>query len=78
MILLTHLWTIKQPHLQRTKLCDLKDGELEPMYVKKREQLKELVAGIIRPKIVQGKHLNGKEFISFLEQVPLFSLKILL
>ncbi|KAK4560244.1 hypothetical protein RGQ29_009141 [Quercus rubra] len=60
---------IDMPHLQRTKLCDLKDGELEPMYVKKREQLKELVAGIIHPKIVQGKHLNGKEFISFLEQI---------
>ncbi|KAL4604690.1 uncharacterized protein LOC142614113 [Castanea sativa] len=62
-------FSLPQPHLQRTKLCDLKDGELEPMYVKKREQLKELVAGIIRPKIVQGKHLNGKEFISFLEQI---------
>jgi hypothetical protein len=54
----------------------MKDGELDPIYVKKREQLKELVAGIIRPKIVQGKTLNGKEFVSFLEQVPLFSLKI--
>lgn len=62
-------FSLPQPHLQRTKLCDLKDGELEPMYVKKREQLKELVAGIIHPKIVQGKHLNGKEFISFLEQI---------
>ncbi|KAM4087465.1 hypothetical protein ACJW30_10G179600 [Castanea mollissima] len=62
-------FSLPQPHLQRTKLCDLKDGELEPMYVKKREQLKELVAAIIRPKIVQGKHLNGKEFISFLEQI---------
>jgi hypothetical protein len=54
----------------------MKDGELDPIYVKKREQLKELVAGIIRPKIVQGKTLNGKEFVSFLEQVPLFSLNI--
>lgn len=59
----------KQPHLQRTKLCDMKDGELDPVYVKKREQLKELVASVIRPKIVQGKPLNGKEFVSFLEQV---------
>jgi hypothetical protein len=42
------------------------------MYVKKREQLKELVASIIRPKIVQGKSLNGKEFVAFLEQVTLF------
>lgn len=51
----------------------MKDGELDRMYVEKREQLKQLVASIIRPKIVQGKTLNGKEFVSFLEQVPFFS-----
>ncbi|XP_010923494.1 uncharacterized protein [Elaeis guineensis] len=62
-------FSLPQPHLQRTKLCELKDGELEPMYVKKREQLKQLVTSIIRPKIVQGKHLSGKEFVSFLEQI---------
>ncbi|CAK7346497.1 unnamed protein product [Dovyalis caffra] len=62
-------FSLPQPHLERTKLCDLKDGELDPVYVKKREQLKELVATIIRPKIVQGKPLNGKEFVAFLEQI---------
>lgn len=62
-------FSLPQPHLQRTKLCDMKDGELDPMYVKKREQLKELVASFIRPKIVQGKSLNGKEFVAFLEQI---------
>ncbi|KAL4200078.1 hypothetical protein AMTRI_Chr03g54600 [Amborella trichopoda] len=62
-------FSLPQPHLLRTKLCDMEDADLEPMYVKKREQLKALVTSIIRPKIVQGKHLNGKEFISFLEQI---------
>ncbi|KAK8693937.1 hypothetical protein V6N13_071504 [Hibiscus sabdariffa] len=62
-------FSLPQPHLMRTKLCDLKDEELDPMYVKKREQLKELVASVIRPKIVQGKPLNGKEFVSFLEKI---------
>lgn len=47
----------------------MKDGELEPTYVTKREELKKLVTSIIRPKIVQGKSMNGKEFVSFLEQV---------
>ncbi|PIN12840.1 hypothetical protein CDL12_14540 [Handroanthus impetiginosus] len=47
----------------------MKDGELDPMYVKKREQLKAVVSSLIRPKIVQGKSLNGKEFVSFLEQI---------
>ena len=51
----------------------MKDGELDPAYVQKRDQLKEVVASIIRPKIVQGKPLNGKEFVSFMEQVPFFN-----
>uniref|UniRef100_A0A1D1ZEI7 Guanylate-binding protein 4 n=1 Tax=Anthurium amnicola TaxID=1678845 RepID=A0A1D1ZEI7_9ARAE len=62
-------FSLPQPHLQRTKLCDMKDSDLDPMYVRKREQLKEVVTSILRPKIVQGKPLNGKEFISFLEQI---------
>ncbi|XP_065861045.1 LOW QUALITY PROTEIN: uncharacterized protein [Euphorbia lathyris] len=62
-------FSLPQPHIQRTKLCDLKDAELDPLYVERREQLKELVASIIRPKIVTGKHLNGKEFVAFLEQI---------
>ncbi|KAJ7972725.1 Guanylate-binding family protein [Quillaja saponaria] len=62
-------FSLPQPHIQRTKLCEMNDLELDPLYVKKREELKELVASIIRPKIVQGKTLNGKEFISFLEQI---------
>ncbi|XXG76710.1 hypothetical protein AAC387_Pa08g1007 [Persea americana] len=62
-------FSLPQPHLQRTKLCEMKDGDLDPIYVKKREQLKLLVASITHPKIVQGKSLNGKEFVSFMEQI---------
>ncbi|THU74098.1 hypothetical protein C4D60_Mb04t29760 [Musa balbisiana] len=59
---------LPQPHLQRIRLCDIKDSELDPLYVQKREQFKQLVESIIRPNIVQGNPLNGKEFIAFLEQ----------
>ncbi|XP_019188539.1 PREDICTED: guanylate-binding protein 4 isoform X1 [Ipomoea nil] len=62
-------FSLPQPHLQRTKLCEMNDTELDPLYVTKREQLKDLVASIIRPKIVQGKSMNGKEFVAFLEQI---------
>jgi hypothetical protein len=62
-----------QPHLQRTKLCDMEDQELDPLYVKKRDQLKEVVASMIKPKIVQGRTLNGTEFVSFLGQVILLA-----
>ncbi|WOG83641.1 hypothetical protein DCAR_0102818 [Daucus carota subsp. sativus] len=62
-------FSLPQPHLQRTKLCEMNDHELDPDYIMKREQLKELVASIIRPKIVQAKPLNGKDFVLFLEQI---------
>ncbi|KAK2401670.1 guanylate-binding protein [Trifolium repens] len=62
-------FTLPQPHLHRTKLCDMNDVELDQLYVMRREQLKALVGSIISPKIVQGKTLNGKEFVSFLEQI---------
>ncbi|CAA7052077.1 unnamed protein product [Microthlaspi erraticum] len=62
-------FSLPQPHLMRTKLCDLKDEDLDSTYVARRDQLKKLVASILRPKLVQGKALNGKEFIAFLEQI---------
>ncbi|XP_010527336.1 PREDICTED: guanylate-binding protein 4 [Tarenaya hassleriana] len=62
-------FSLPQPHLMRTKLCDMKDEELDSTYVAKRDQLKKIVGDIIRPKIVRGKTLNGKEFVSFLEQI---------
>ncbi|KDO68584.1 hypothetical protein CISIN_1g007480mg [Citrus sinensis] len=62
-------FSLPQPHLLRTKLCDMKDEELDPIYVKRREQLKKLVASVTRPKIVQGKFLNGNEFVAFMEQI---------
>ncbi|KAM3261096.1 hypothetical protein ACQJBY_052019 [Aegilops geniculata] len=62
-------FSLPQPHLQRTKLCDMDDKELEPLYVTRREQLKQVVGSIIKPKFVQGKTLDGKEFVSFLQQI---------
>uniref|UniRef100_A0A0E0KK65 GB1/RHD3-type G domain-containing protein n=1 Tax=Oryza punctata TaxID=4537 RepID=A0A0E0KK65_ORYPU len=62
-------FSLPQPHLQRTKLCDMDDKELDPLYVKRRDELKQVVASITRPKIVQGKTLNGKEFVAFLQQI---------
>ncbi|RWW34841.1 hypothetical protein GW17_00000370 [Ensete ventricosum] len=69
LVVLTRALNLCQPHLRRTELCDMKDSELDQLYVEKREQLKQLVATIIRPKIIQGKPLNGNEFVAFLEQI---------
>jgi hypothetical protein len=49
----------------------MEDQELEPLYVKRRNELKQLVASMIKPKIVQARTLSGKEFVSFLGQVIL-------
>ncbi|KAJ1288018.1 hypothetical protein BS78_02G056100 [Paspalum vaginatum] len=62
-------FSLPQPHLQRTKLCDMEDQELDPSYVKRRDQLKQIVASMIKPKFVQGRTLNGTEFVSFIEQI---------
>ncbi|XP_047066645.1 guanylate-binding protein 5-like isoform X2 [Lolium rigidum] len=62
-------FSLPQPHLQRTKLCDMEDQELEPLYVQRRDELKQLVVSMIKPKLVQGRTLNGKEFVSFLGQI---------
>ncbi|KAL6647267.1 hypothetical protein ACP70R_014704 [Stipagrostis hirtigluma subsp. patula] len=62
-------FSLPQPHLQRTKLCDMEDQELDPLYIKRRDQLKQIVASMIKPKLVQGRTLNGKEFVSFLGQI---------
>lgn len=40
-----------QPHLERTKLCQLADGALEPKYVRQRAALQQLVTSLARPKV---------------------------
>ena len=42
---------LKQPHLQRTKLCELADDQLEPLYVEQRATLRAFVAAEARAKI---------------------------
>lgn len=45
-----------QPHLERTKLCQLGDEALEPKYVRQRSALQQLVASLAHPKVgVKGK-----------------------
>ena len=36
-------FSLRQPHLDRTRLCDLPDEQLDQTYVKQRDQLKQLV-----------------------------------
>nr|XP_024360229.1 guanylate-binding protein 4-like isoform X2 [Physcomitrium patens] len=61
-------FSLPQPHLERTKLCEMGDSELHHSYVSQRERLKKVVTSMIRPKIVQGGTITGKDFVSLLEQ----------
>jgi hypothetical protein len=36
-------YSLAQPHLERTRLCELADSELDPKYVRQRDGLKTLV-----------------------------------
>ncbi len=42
---------LRQPHLQRTRLCELPDSELDPGYVRQRSQLHDLVTSLAKPKV---------------------------
>lgn len=40
-----------QPHLERTKLCQLGDEALEPKYIRQRTALQQLVTSLAHPKV---------------------------
>ena len=51
-----------QPHLERTKLCQLGDEALEPKYVRQRAALQQLVASLAHPKVgCEGKETLRQE-----------------
>ncbi|GJP43245.1 hypothetical protein CLOM_g2731 [Closterium sp. NIES-68] len=59
---------LTQPHLARTRLCELSDSDLDPKYVRQRNQLRQVVASLVQPKIVSGKPVTGEEFADLLEK----------
>ena len=65
---------LRQPHLERTRLCQLSDAELDPVYVRQRDALRETVRQLARPKrlngqvcaAVAGAPLHGRQGLSAL------------
>lgn len=45
-----HPPTPPQPHLDRTRLCELGDEAFEKAYLEKRDALKQLIRALARPK----------------------------
>ncbi|MEW5300408.1 MAG: hypothetical protein WDW36_003340 [Sanguina aurantia] len=60
--------SLRQPHLERTKLCDLPDSALDQEYVKQRDALRETVMSLSKPKVVAGKPVTGPQLAALLQQ----------
>lgn len=60
-------FSLPQPHLDRTKLCDLADSELDQRYVTQRDALRQLVKQQARQKLVGGQPLTGKALANLLQ-----------
>ncbi|KAK9868066.1 hypothetical protein WJX84_001038 [Apatococcus fuscideae] len=60
---------LRQPHLARTRLCELPDEDLDPGYVRQRGELHDLVNRLAKPKVVNGAALNGTGLARLIEQM---------
>lgn len=62
-------FSLPQPHLDRTRLCEMNDSMLEPRYVQQRDGLKSLVGQLAAPKIVGGKPFTGVDLAALLSSM---------
>jgi hypothetical protein len=62
-------FSLPQPHLDRTRLCELNDTQLDQQYVKQRDALKLVVQQLAGQKAVGGKPLTGKELAALLHNL---------
>lgn len=46
---------LRQPHLERTRLCELADEQLDARYVQQRAALRAHLAAMVKPKVVGGQ-----------------------
>eukprot|EP00879_Flechtneria_rotunda_P018322 GHRR01019219.1.p1 GENE.GHRR01019219.1~~GHRR01019219.1.p1 ORF type:complete len:405 (+),score=112.09 GHRR01019219.1:767-1981(+) len=62
-------FSLPQPHLDRTKLCELNDTHLDPRYVQQRKALRELVQRQAQRKVVGGETMTGKQLAQLLQSL---------
>ncbi|CAL8460728.1 g259 [Coccomyxa elongata] len=58
---------LRQPHLERTRLCQLSDADLDPIYVRQRSGLRDLVRQLAKPKLVNGEVMTGPGLAKLVE-----------
>jgi hypothetical protein len=52
-------YSLPQPHLERTRLCELEDSELDPKYIRQRDGLRGLVTKLAQRKTVGPQAFGG-------------------
>lgn len=60
---------LRQPHLDRTKLCDLPDDQLDPTYVRQRDSLRRMVRSMAHAKVVSGQVVTGPKLADLVVRV---------
>lgn len=60
---------LHQPHMERTKLCDLPDDQLDEQYVRQRTALRDLIWQLAKPKRVNGRVMTGPGLADLVEQM---------
>lgn len=63
------LCSLPQPHLDRTKLCELDDAQLDKRYVTQRDGLRTVVQDRAKAKVVGGQQLTGKTLARLLQSL---------
>ncbi|KAK9908714.1 hypothetical protein WJX75_001863 [Coccomyxa subellipsoidea] len=58
---------LRQPHLERTRLCQLSDADLDPVYVRQRSGLRDLVRQLAKPKLLNGEVMTGPDLAKLVE-----------
>jgi hypothetical protein len=61
--------SLPQPHLDRTKLCELGDESLAPEYLAARTELRARIASLAAPKTVRGAALDGPGLADLVERM---------
>jgi hypothetical protein len=60
---------LPQPHLDRTKLCELDDSQLDKRYLTQRDGLRTVVQDRAKAKVVGGQQLTGKTLARLLQSL---------
>lgn len=47
---------LRQPHLERTRLCEMAESELEPAYVRQRSELQQVICYQVDAQLAEHLH----------------------